>query len=596
MGYGRFWISHRLAIWAALIVVAIVGCSSAPTLTPPTSTVISPPSPTAAPSATEIAATAIPTEAPTVVPTETPLSAATIAPTPTPTRIRVTFNSGNLTLVGYLFKPPGDGPFPGVIWNHGSEQNPDAGPEFDAVAQILVPAGYVVFAPMRRGHGASQGEYIQDQLEQVRKSKGATAAQQFFVDQMAGPQLDDQLAGLTYVKSLTFVDKNRLAVTGCSYGGIQTVLAAERGGGYKAAVAMSPGAESWEGNPLLQQRLLKAVSGINMPVFILHPEKDASVAPGYALAQEFLRLGKAYSFKIYPPFGPEDEQGHCFGGAKGFHWWGSDVLTFLGNALSPNASANPQPPTGPLRPQKITLKSDGLDLVGYLYKPSGSGPFPGIVWNHGSEQNPTPGDEFDGIASVFVPAGYVVVDPVRQGQGGSQGDYIADQTKQVFQTKGRAAANQFLVQQMEGPQLDDQLSGLTYLKSLSYVDANRLAVVGCSYGGIQTLLGAESGAGYKAAVAMSPGAESWEGNPLLQQRLIKAVSGINIPTFVMHPAKDASLAPGYALGPEFQRLGKPYGLEIFPPFGKAVDHCFGGGGGRFVWGPEALSFLSNVLK
>ena len=41
---------------------------------------------------------------------------------------RVTFKSGSLTLVGYLFKPAGRGPFPAVLWNHGSERNPGGGP------------------------------------------------------------------------------------------------------------------------------------------------------------------------------------------------------------------------------------------------------------------------------------------------------------------------------------------------------------------------------------------------------------------------------------------------------------------------------------
>jgi len=46
-------------------------------------------------------------------------------------------------------------------------------------------------------------------------------------------------------------------------------------------------------------------------------------------------------------------------------------------------------------------------------------------------------------------------------------------------------------------------------------------------------------------------------------------------------------------------LGKTYGLQIFPPFGTAVMHCFGGGGkdtlGIDVWGTTALSFLNNAL-
>ena len=276
---------------------------------------------------------AVPTPSSIQAPATTQPSAASPSATPAISKQRVTFQSDGLTLEGFLFKPAGPGPFPGIIWNHGSEQNPDSGPQFDSVAAIFVPAGYAVFAPVRRGQGKSQGPYISDQMAQVRQAQGAEAARKFFVEQMAGPQLDDQLAGLAYLKSQPYVDANRLAVVGCSYGGIETLFAAERGAGFKAAVAESPGAESWDGNPLLQARLLQAVDAINIPVFLLHPEKDASVAPGYTLGAEFQKLGKPYGLEIYPPYGPADQQGHCFGGAAGFHIWGPDVLNFLANTL-----------------------------------------------------------------------------------------------------------------------------------------------------------------------------------------------------------------------------------------------------------------------
>ena len=139
---------------------------------------------------------------------------------------RVTFLSDHLTLVGFLFKPDGPGPFPALIWNHGSEKSPGTMRQFDAVAAIFVPAGYVVFAPMRRGHGDSEGPYIMDQLRRA-EGHGAPA---LVVRLMDGEQLNDQLAGLAYVRGLPYVDSRRLVVAGCSFGGIQTLLAAERSG------------------------------------------------------------------------------------------------------------------------------------------------------------------------------------------------------------------------------------------------------------------------------------------------------------------------------------------------------------------------------
>jgi dienelactone hydrolase len=252
------------------------------------------------------------------------------APPATYTKERVTFKSDDLTLVGFLFKPSKPGPFPGLIWNHGSEQNPGAMPQFDAVAAVFVPAGYVVFAPMRRGHGDSEGSYIQYDLQRA----GGEQRLRLQVRLLESGQLDDQLAGLAYLKSLPYVDRNRLAVAGCSYGGIQTLLGAERGAGYKAAVAISPAALSWNGNPLLRDRLIQAVRKIEIPVFLIQPPRDASLEPSRVLGDEFRRLGKPYTGKIYPEDIPENAQAHCFGGIRrGSHVWAQDVLAFLAEVL-----------------------------------------------------------------------------------------------------------------------------------------------------------------------------------------------------------------------------------------------------------------------
>jgi dipeptidyl aminopeptidase/acylaminoacyl peptidase len=256
-----------------------------------------------------------------------------VSPTPAsaPAAQRVTYQNGDLTLVGYLFVPSGPGPFPAVVWNHGSEQDPTVAGEFQNVANQFVPAGYAVFAPERRGQGESQGQYIGDAQKKAFQQGGPTAEHQLVVDQLSGPQLDDQLAGLNYLETLPNIDTSRLAVVGCSYGGIETLLAAEKGAGFKAAVALSPAAESWDANPILQTRLIQAADRINIPIYIIHPEKDVSVAPGFAIAQELQKDGKPYKFSIYPPFGTDAQNGHCFGGADRI--WGRDAVQFINQVL-----------------------------------------------------------------------------------------------------------------------------------------------------------------------------------------------------------------------------------------------------------------------
>ena len=247
---------------------------------------------------------------------------------------RVTYSNGALTLVGYVYKPDGPGPFPTLVWNHGSEQYPGGGPQFDSVAAIFVPAGYAVVAPVRRGHGDSRGEYIQDTIKATLQQSGWAAAERLMVHLMESEQLSDQLAGLSYARALAFVDTSKLVVAGCSYGGIETLLAAEHGAGFKAAMAISPGALSWRGHTVLQERLIETVRRIDIPVLLIQPPKDASLEPARRLGAEARRLGKAsFTTKIYPATMPDSQQGHCFGGAKGMRNWASEALDFFGGVL-----------------------------------------------------------------------------------------------------------------------------------------------------------------------------------------------------------------------------------------------------------------------
>jgi carboxymethylenebutenolidase len=250
-------------------------------------------------------------------------------------KTRATFKSGPNTLIGFSYHPDGPGPFPTVIWNHGSEKDPAGGPQFDSVAKVFVPAGYAVFATVRRGHVGSEGPYVVDTLNAARERLDGSA-QVLLVRLHETEQLDDQLAGVAYAKTLPFVNVRKLVVAGCSFGGIQTLLAAERAStvGFKAAFPISPAAQTWAASPLMQERLKKAVAQIDVPVLLIMPPRDASLEPARVLGAEAARIGKKrFRTVIYPPTMPESEQTHCFGGAKGFHNWAKDAVDFFNGAL-----------------------------------------------------------------------------------------------------------------------------------------------------------------------------------------------------------------------------------------------------------------------
>src|SRR5262245_27795975 len=141
-------------------------------------------------------------------------------------------------------------------------------------------------------------------------------------------------------------------------------------------------------------------------------------------------------------------------------------------ALVVSGAATAQP--APFNKQRVTFRNGGLRLTGYLYKPDGRGPFPTLVWNHGSEQDPGGRAQIDSVAASFVPAGYVVMAPIRRGQGDSQGDYIQDRIAAAFRESGPDAAERLMVELMGSEQLGDQLAGLAYAKTLPFVDTTRL--------------------------------------------------------------------------------------------------------------------------
>jgi dienelactone hydrolase len=143
---------------------------------------------------------------------------------------------------------------------------------------------------------------------------------------------EDVVAAMNWLKKQPEVDVNRIVVSGCSFGGIQTLLAAEKGLGARAFIAFAPAAESWS-NGMLDERLEDAVKRAKAPVFILQANNDYSTQPTEVLG----KIAKAHGgeARIYPRFGKTPEDGH-WGFATtsaGIALWAEDVLDFIAVAF-----------------------------------------------------------------------------------------------------------------------------------------------------------------------------------------------------------------------------------------------------------------------
>jgi len=237
----------------------------------------------------------------------------------------VSFASGKLELRGFLFKPEGNGPFPAVLYNHGSEKLPGSKPE---IGNFFAANGYVLFVPHRRGHGRSPGDYIMDAL---RIATSTTRGQ--LTVSLLEEQQQDVMAALEYLKNRQYVNARRIAVAGCSFGGIQTLLAAEKDVGLRAAIAFAAAAMTWRESIEIQSRLVAAVRRAAVPVFLVQAENDRDLSPTRVLSKEMELAGKAHKAVVYPPYGVTTADGHggfCF---RGVDVWGQDVLAFLATAM-----------------------------------------------------------------------------------------------------------------------------------------------------------------------------------------------------------------------------------------------------------------------
>lgn len=249
----------------------------------------------------------------------------------------IRFPSGELTLGGELFLPKGDGPFPVVLYNHGSAPNMKNSIASAAIGPEFAKNGWAFFMPYRRGQGLSedQGPYIMDEINSARWTGWGKAAKKL-VELHKTDHLSDQLAAFRWLQQQDFVDSQRIATAGNSFGGIQVLLGMEKAS-YCAGVDATGAAQSWSDSEDLQEIMRHAVANANGPIFFFQAENDYDLSPTKVLSSYMEQSGKIAVVKIYPPFGLSPQEGHSLPWA-GVSIWFNDTLSFLNKyCAKPNA-------------------------------------------------------------------------------------------------------------------------------------------------------------------------------------------------------------------------------------------------------------------
>ena len=125
-----------------------------------------------------------------------------------------------------------------------------------------------------------------------------------------------------------------------------------------------------------------------------------------------------------------------------------------------------------VEPQLVRFRThDGRDVPAFLYKPHGDGPFPVLLSIHGGpEAQERPSYMYGGFYQYLLAQGIGVLAPNVRGSTG----YGSAYQKLIHHDWG-------------GDELRDFEHAVKYLHTLSWVDPNRIAVFGGSFGGFATL-------------------------------------------------------------------------------------------------------------
>ena len=249
-----------------------------------------------------------------------------------PSYAEVFYPSSGLRIQAYLYRPEADGPFPAVIYNHGSRSGRERqSAPFEHIGRLLTRAGYVALVSERRGYGRSDGVTWP---EDVGRHRGRTVAR---LDE----ETDDVLAAVDFLRTQVFVDAKRLGVMGWSFGGIVTMFAVSRGNAFAVAVDQAGGALTWNTNSDIRAALTAAAQKSTTPMLLQVAENDRTTESITTVAKILDKRGVPYRMVIYPPFTAGASSsfgtgapGHMVFAERGMSVWSADALEFLGRYLT----------------------------------------------------------------------------------------------------------------------------------------------------------------------------------------------------------------------------------------------------------------------
>lgn len=220
-----------------------------------------------------------------------------------------TFRGENgITYHASLLKPPDFDPskqYPVLIYVYGGPHVQIVTRSFGGTRglwhQMMAQKGYLVFSMDNRG---SYGR--------------GHAWEQVIYHQMGKTELADQLQGVNYLKSLPFVDPDRIGIWGWSYGGYMTLYSLTHAGVFRAGASVAPVADWRDYDTIYTERYMglpqqnaagykssspvNAADAMNGRLLLVHGTSDDNVhmQNSIQMIQALIEAGQPFDLMMYP--------------------------------------------------------------------------------------------------------------------------------------------------------------------------------------------------------------------------------------------------------------------------------------------------------
>jgi len=247
--------------------------------------------------------------------------------------VRIPVSKANYNIAAKILRPEGPGPYGAIILNHGAavsaEERRSESPDLLLhTATHFAQRGYVVIMPLRRGFGATGGEFAEDagSCRNPDYRRGENAAS------------DDVLAAYDYARTLPYVDGTRMVLAGQSAGGVASIYSAARAPqGLVAVLAFAAGRG---GNPARNPGVPCAIEplarvfdelgkSVKVPVLFHYAENDQffNAQTSRLWYDRFTAGGARAEYVLQPAFGKDGH--YIFSDDSGAQYWLPAVERFF---------------------------------------------------------------------------------------------------------------------------------------------------------------------------------------------------------------------------------------------------------------------------